>query len=196
MHRHFWLSLLIFLFFMLGHSDSLRSCPDTVRRITDYSIENRAVSSHHRASYVLDPEIWLRYFVVLKVGESIKLFNLVQSWDLIFSLSPHSIPFKNSDVEITAMNESLKMLKCSSDTSCAGERIIHEISRLDLTLVCHQESQLVVSRSWSQIRSLLQVIFRIVSVIIFITAISDSLPEVKLPVRLVVKNSITNIKFF
>ena len=49
---------------------------------------------------------------MVKIRVDVETLDLVQTFDLIFGFSANTIAFKDSDVEVSAKTESVKILTC------------------------------------------------------------------------------------
>jgi hypothetical protein len=77
---------------------------------------------------------------VVEISVDVEALDLVQAFNLILRLSADTVTFQDSDIEVASEAESVKVLTGHDYTSSTGERVVNEISGLDLAHIGHQES--------------------------------------------------------
>ena len=102
-----------------------------------------------------------------EVSPDVKLLNFVKTSNtFVPRLATNGVPLQHTHVQIGSNDARAKVLKRESDTSCANEGLINEISSLNVGLVRHHESKLVIGGGGSQVRSLLERELAVESVIV------------------------------
>jgi len=157
----------------LCHADGLRAGPDSVGRVANYGVEDRSVRGKHRRVHILHPEVRKWQAIILEIRIYVKLLDLIESLDLVLGLPSDSIALDHPYVQVTTEYEGAEVLQGGRDAPCADEWIVHEITSADLSLVCHEERQLVVSRRWSQVRPQLQIILGVIGLVLVFVVLSQ-----------------------
>lgn len=144
--------------FLIGDADFLSACSHSIGRIADNRIQNRR-RAYHWPVEILDPKVRPRQLVVIKIGSHIKLFYLVNTFDLVRCLPTDSISLDDANVQVRAKHECSEVLHGSCDRTGANEWIIDHVTRTHLSLVRHEKCQLVVSGGgpevWAQLKIVL-----------------------------------------
>ena len=138
---------------------------------------------------VLYPELRLRQAIVVKVCANVELFYLFKALDFVFSLPAHTIAFDHSNVQIRPEYDGVEVLESSRERPCAHKWIINVIARLNLTLIGHEERQLVVCGGRPEVRPLFQIVLRMKGFVVCAAMSCHLMPKEDLPVFLVVDDA-------